>query len=133
MNKHPPYFVILDRHTIKFALDGESFQVSDMRLDIRFSSRKLTNLQEAEDEYYLTASYLLQLTNRAYDLFASSEIEQKRQLLKLVLQNLTLEGRKVRYEAIKPLETILNFADHKLVLRGMESIRTFHSHQFMSS
>lgn len=46
-------------------------------------------LQEAEDNY-ITAKYLLGLAKRAYD------------LLKLVLQNLRLEGETVRYEAIKP-------------------------------
>lgn len=49
---------------------------------------RLTNLQKAEDEYYITANYLLQLANRAYDLFVSSEIEEKRQLLKMALRNL---------------------------------------------
>ncbi|MCD6226134.1 hypothetical protein J7J95_03640, partial [bacterium] len=48
---------------------------------------KLANLQKAEDEYYITANYLLELANRAYELFKSSEVEEKRQLLKLILQN----------------------------------------------
>lgn len=77
---------------------------------------KLVNLQKAEDEYYLTASCLLQLANRAYELFMGSEMEQKRQLIMLTLQNLKVEGRLVRYDAIKPFDTILNFADNKLWL-----------------
>lgn len=80
------------------------------------TDRKLFNLQKAEDDYYITSNYLLQLANRAYDLFISSEMEQKRQLVKLTLQNLTLNGRKVEYEAIKPFDTILNYADNKLWL-----------------
>jgi len=35
---------------------------------------KLANLQQAEDNYYLTANYLLNLANQAYDLFLSSQI-----------------------------------------------------------
>jgi hypothetical protein len=41
----------------------------------------------------------------------SSEIEERRQLLKLTLQNLVLDGKKVQFQAQKPFDTILNFAD----------------------
>lgn len=90
---------------------------------------KLTGLQKAEDEYYLTANYLLQLANKAYELFESSEIEQKRQLLKLILQNPTLEGRKVRYFVQKPFDTILDCADNKLWLALIEYVTTFFKEQ----
>ena len=50
-------------------------------------------LHEAEDNYYITVKYLLELAKRAYEIFVSSEVEQKRQLVKLTLQNLRLEGK----------------------------------------
>ena len=93
----------------------------EFRTKIEETDSRLSNLQKAEDDYYLTANYLLQLANRAYELFESSEIEQKRQLLKSVPQNLTLEGRLVQYDAIKPFDTILNYADHKLWLPLLDS------------
>ena len=55
-------------------------------------SIRLEQLQEAEDNYYITAKYVLELVNRAYELFVSSEVEEKRQLIKLVLSNLRIEG-----------------------------------------
>jgi len=73
-------------------------------------------LQEVEDNYYITAKYLLELANRAYELFESSEVEERRQLIKLVPQNLRVEGKKVRYDGIKPFDTILNYADNQLWL-----------------
>ena len=85
---------------------------------------KLANLQKAEDDYYLSVNYLLQLTQRAYDLFISSEIEEKRQILKLILQNSRLDGRLVRYDLLKPFDTLLNYADNKLVLPQSVVIRT---------
>lgn len=69
-------------------------------------------LQEAEDNYYISAKYLLELANRASELFESSEVEERRQLIKLVLSNLRVEGDLVRYDAIKPFDTILNY-DHR--------------------
>ncbi|HEX6977111.1 MAG TPA: recombinase family protein [Patescibacteria group bacterium] len=84
---------------------------TEFRNKINEIDSKLANLQKAEDDYYLSAKYLLELANRASDLFKSSEIEERRQLLKLTLQNLTLDGKKVRFQAQKPFDTILNFAD----------------------
>ncbi len=82
---------------------------------------RLALLQEAEDNYYITAKYLLDLANRAYDLFESSELEEKRQLIKLVLQNLRLEGKTVQFEAIKPFDTLLSYNDHQPLLPRVDS------------
>ncbi len=84
---------------------------------------RLSQLQEAEDNYYITAKYILELTKRAYELFVSSEVEEKRQLIKLVLQNLRVDGKIVRYDAQKPFDTVLNYNDNQLWLRGLYAIR----------
>jgi len=73
---------------------------------------QLAMLQEAEDNYYISAKYLLELANRASELFESSEVEERRQLIKLVLSNLRVEDDLVQYDAIKPFDTILNY-DHR--------------------
>ena len=51
---------------------------------------KLKNLQEADSNYYTTAIYLLNLSNKIPALFKSSEPSIKRQIIKLVLQNPTI-------------------------------------------
>lgn len=79
---------------------------------------RLALLQDAEDNYYITAKYLVDLTQRAYELFKSSEVEERRQLIKLVLSNLKVEGKKVVYEAKKPFDMILNSADRQAWLPG---------------
>lgn len=89
----------------------QSFQEQKVDLNTR-----LGMLQEAEDNYYITAKYLLELANRSYELFKSSEVEERRQLIKLVLSNLRVEGKKVRYDAIKPFDTILDYSDRQLWL-----------------
>jgi len=72
---------------------------------------KLSALQNAQDNYYITANYILELSKRAYKLFLSSEMEERRQLLKLVFQNLTIDGKKVRIQAQKPFDTIFKYAN----------------------
>ncbi|MFZ5953960.1 MAG: recombinase family protein [Candidatus Dependentiae bacterium] len=74
---------------------------------------KLERLQEAEDNYYITAKYILDLTNHAYDIFKSSEVTEKRQLIKLVLSNLQVDGENIVYEAQKPFDLILNCSERQ--------------------
>jgi len=69
-------------------------------------TQKISRLGFADEEYYVTSEYLLQLANRACDLFMSSEAEEKRQLLKLTLQNLKLEGKKVEFELVKRFDKV---------------------------
>ncbi len=59
------------------------------------TTTRLGRLQEAEENYYVKAKYILKLSNRAYDLFKNSEVEQKRQLIKLILSKLRIEGENV--------------------------------------
>ena len=51
---------------------------------------KQNNLQEVDKDYYSTGIYLLKLANKAPAIFKSSEPEVKRQLIKLILQNPTI-------------------------------------------
>lgn len=84
---------------------------------------RLAILQEAEDNYYITAKYVLEVASRAYDLFIGSEIEEKRQLLKLALLNLRMDGKMLRYEVIKPFDTIVQCNDSLVWLPGSDSNR----------
>ena len=77
-------------------------------------SAQLNRLQEAEDNYYVTSKYLLDLANRAYELFIGSEVEEKRQLVKLVLSNLELTDGNIVYEAHKPFDLLLKCSDDQL-------------------
>ncbi|MFC2013948.1 recombinase family protein [Chloroflexota bacterium] len=78
----------------------------DFRAKQKEVADKIARLGFTDEEYYLTSEYLLQLANRAYELFMSSEAEEKRQLLKLTLQNLKLEGKKVEFELVKPFDKV---------------------------
>lgn len=105
--------IYMDRLDERITVDEYDKYYQSFRDKIAEIDTRLGMLQEAEDNYYLSAKYLLELSNRAYDLFKSSELEERRQLIKLVLSNLRVEGRKVVYEAIKPFNTILDFSDRQ--------------------
>ena len=80
----------------------------DQRDDI---NARVGRLQEAENNYYVTAKHILGITSKAHELFMGSEVEEKRQLIKLVLLNLRIEGENVLYEAHKPFDLIIKFSD----------------------
>ena len=72
---------------------------------------RLAKLEDAETDYFIAAKYILDLSSRAYELFKSSEVEEKRQLVKLVLSNLKLDGEKLVYDVQKPFDLIINLPD----------------------
>ncbi len=79
---------------------------------------RIEMLQNAEDNYYITAKYVLDLANHAYDLFKSSEVEERRQLMRLVLSNTRIEGKKVLFQAQKPFDMILKHSQLNFLLLG---------------
>ena len=60
---------------------------------------RLSQLEQADKDYYIRVKYLLDLSNRASELFEGSEVNEKRQLIKLVLPDLRLEGKKLVFVA----------------------------------
>ena len=104
----------LDKLKVRITDDEYDKFYDTFREQLSGIDTRLALLQEAEDNYYITAKYLLDLANRAYELFRSSEVEERRQLIKLVLSNLRVEDKLVRYDAVKPFDTILNYADSQL-------------------
>lgn len=86
----------------------------DLRDKLTDISIRLEQIQEADDTYYITAKYILDLVSRAYELFESSEVEEKRQLLKLVLSNFWIEGENVLYELHKPFDELKKKGSHLL-------------------
>lgn len=82
--------------------------LKEQRTDIEV---QMTALQEADENYYLTSGYILQLVSQTKEIFESSEVEQKRQLIKLLLQNLRIKGENMLWEVKKPFDLILNLGD----------------------
>ena len=75
-------------------IDEDFFELKreDYRREQKNIRKRLDNLEGADDGYYITACYLLQLANKAPAILESSEVETKRQLIKLVLQNPVVNG-----------------------------------------
>lgn len=73
---------------------------SDILVDLRIHS-------DADEEFYLTANTVLNVAQRALEIFKSSEVPEKRQFLNYLLQNCQLDGKNLAFDLRKPFNTIL--------------------------
>lgn len=98
----------------------------EYRLNQKAIENKMSKLRFADEEYYLTSEYILKLATNAGKLFESSEAHEKRLLLKMTLQNLTLTGKKARFDWIKPFDKIAFYASRQSWLPSRDSNPDFH-------
>jgi site-specific DNA recombinase len=84
---------------------------------------QLEDHSEGDKQFLINASYILELANRAGELFESSEVSQKRQLIEMVLSNLKLEGEKLVYNLKAPFDAIAECSQNDSWLRRPDSNR----------
>jgi len=69
---------------------------------------KLKRIIVADENYSNTLINLLNICSRAPELFESSKVEQKRQLINFLLSNLKLRGKNLEFELKKPFDALVN-------------------------
>ncbi|MCL4382333.1 hypothetical protein M1545_00910 [Patescibacteria group bacterium] len=82
---------------------------------------QLEEHNNADSNYYVEAEKVLDVTQRAYEIFKSSEEEEKREFLQYMLQNSVLKGRKLELTLQKPFDEILEYASRQLWLPREDS------------
>jgi len=75
----------------------------------------------ADEDFYLTASKVLSLANRALEIFESSEVNEKRALLNFLLQNPMLNGRNLVFKLKSPFDVIAQYGKTQDWLPGQDS------------
>ncbi|KKQ52069.1 MAG: Recombinase [Parcubacteria group bacterium GW2011_GWD2_38_11] len=70
-----------------------------------------------DKNFYITANKILELSQRAWELFENSEPQEKTQLVSFLLQNLVLERRKLLFEVKTPFNGIVEYSTYSSVLR----------------
>jgi len=95
-----------------------------VKRDARYSNEqekieiRLKQFRQADDQYYITATTVLSVASRSYELFKSSKPNKKREILRLVLSNCTLKDENLCYDLKEPFQTILTYASCSEWLRG---------------
>ncbi|MCK9319571.1 recombinase family protein [Methanoculleus sp.] len=84
---------------------------------------ELAKHDKADKEYHITANTVLNLAQRALEIFESSEPQEKRQLLNFVFQNLELRQKNLEYKLKTPYDTVLLANNCSDLLPGSDSNR----------
>ena len=69
---------------------------------------------KADDNFITTVESMLLLASRAGELFKSSKVEQKREIVNLLLSNCTLKDKKLGFSLRKPFDALVNLNNRKL-------------------
>ena len=72
---------------------------------------------QADHEYHITVSRVLDLAKRASQIFESSEVNEKRQILGILLSNCRISEGKLLWELKSPFDVIASAQHHPIGLR----------------
>jgi hypothetical protein len=72
----------------------------------------------------MTLISLLNICSKAPELFNSSKVEQKRQLINFLLSNLQLRGKKLEYTLKKPFDVLVDLDYRSNWLARVAKFRT---------
>jgi len=78
------------------------------------------------EQFKIALTSLITLASSAYDIFESSTIDEKRQLIGYVFSNLELEGAKLRYTLKKPFDLFVDLTSYQEWLPVVDTLRTDH-------
>lgn len=110
-----------DRLDGRITTDEYDTRVKDYKKKQEDLLEKYKEHSTGDKNFYITANKVLDLSQRAWELFQKSEPEEKTQLVGFLLQNLTLEDRKLLFEVKTPFNGIVEYAKHTSGLRDQDS------------
>ena len=105
----------------------DDYTENKLRYDQEISrvKQQIERLEEADKSFYVTASYLLQLFKHGEKIFEVASHDEKRELLKLVLSNLELKGKTVRFTPNEPFATVLKLSERSTWQGLQDDYRTY--------
>ncbi|MEY4440389.1 MAG: hypothetical protein RLY49_15 [Candidatus Parcubacteria bacterium] len=80
----------------------------DKQQDLNMQLEDHTN---ADHSYHIQVTTVLNLSRKIREIFESSEIQEKRQILNYILQNPTVNGKKLEFTMAKPFNLVLELAN----------------------
>ena len=85
---------------------------------------KIQTLRLVDNDFEKEVIQMLELANRSHELFKSSDVDQKRQIISLLLPNLFLDGENLDYTLIKPFDNMVNLGNRPNWLPKAYDVRT---------
>jgi len=76
-------------------------------------NEQLKSYLKADENFKITVNTVLSIASKAYELFESSNIVQKRKLISFVFSNLELKGATLQYSLKKPFDLMVNCSTYR--------------------
>jgi len=95
----------LDKSITQDEYDKKAIELKQRQYEL---TERLRRIIEADENYSITLISLLNICSKAPELFESSKVEQKRQLINFLLSNLKLKGKKLEFTVKKPFDVLVN-------------------------
>lgn len=101
------------------------FTDTNARLDAQLKAIRadIQSHEDADNNFKQTLVTAFKLANKASELFESSKINEKRELINFLFSNLALRGRKLEYTLRKPFDMMVNLRGCSDWLPGTDSNR----------
>ena len=112
--------VRLENSITKDVYDQKALELRTEQANIQ---NQLNKIDKADEKFAITLEYLVSLAARAAELFKSSKMEEKRQLIKCVFSNFEIEGKNIGFSIRKPFDKLLNLSKGQVWLRLPDSNR----------
>ena len=102
-------------------IDEYNPQVNKIKEEKLSIEEKISQLNKFCDDFQDQAVSVFELANKSYELFKSSEVDDKRKIINLLFPNLQMDGRKLAFTLQKPFDKWIEFKDRPLWLLGQGS------------
>lgn len=98
--------------------DANNVRYAEEVTELEAKQKQLDNIDQS---YYVTVSYLLNLFEHAADIFKVAKVNEKRQILGLLLSNLEFDGKNVHYTLKEPWGRLFLCANRSIWLGMRDS------------
>ena len=75
---------------------------------------KMKNHTQADEKFSIAMSTIVSLASNAYNLFMSSNIDEKRELINLIFSNLKLINGELQFSLRSPFDKLINLASYNI-------------------
>jgi site-specific DNA recombinase len=101
-------------------LQKEEYQEMTTELEVERQNltTRLNHLQKDDKEFSKNISTIFEIASKSYEIFKSSELDEKRRIINILFPNLEMNQEKLVFTIRKPLDTLLNLGESPLWLRG---------------
>jgi site-specific DNA recombinase len=82
--------------------------IADLQVQRQNVEVRLQKLSNADDEFNKNLSTIFSLASRSYELFKSSELDEKRRIITILFPNLLLDRENLVFTPRKPFDLFLN-------------------------